>query len=123
DARPRRGSVARAGVAGAPAYCQAVAVGERLRLVQVRVPDAEARSGAAGVGAVGGAAAEARVHADDHGALRKGAAVAVELVERAGVVEDAQRDELLEPAGRHLRGELDAPGGEAGAQRALDLGV
>src|SRR5206468_3393211 len=76
-----------------------------------------------GVGALGGAAAEARVHADDRGALRKGAAVAVELVERAGVVEDAQRDELLEPAGRHLRGELDARGGEAGAERALDLGV
>src|SRR5437773_12548007 len=44
-------------------------------------------------------------------------------MEGAGGAENAQRHELLEPAGPHLRGELDAPGGEAGAQRALDLRV
>jgi len=54
---------------------------------------------------------------------REGTAIAVELMERARVVDDSPADELLEPAGRHLGGELDVPGGEAGAERALDLGV
>src|SRR5262249_33687597 len=45
------------------------------------------------------------------------------LMERAGVEEDAARDELLEPRGRDLRGELYLRRAEAGAQRTLDLRI
>ena len=54
---------------------------------------------------------------------RRGAAEGLELVQRAGVEEHAAAQVLGEPARRHLRRELDRAGGEAGAQRALDLVV
>ena len=87
------------------------------------VPDPEARGGPAGIGALGGAGAEPRVHA--HGQLAAGREPPelLELVQRAGVEEHAAREVPRERARRHLRGELDALGREARPQRPLHLEV
>jgi hypothetical protein len=87
------------------------------------VPETEARRRTARVRPVRRAAPQAGVHPERDVAARERAPEAVELVERAGVVEDAAADELFEAARRHLRRQLDACGLEARAERALDLGV
>src|SRR5262249_38007118 len=75
----------------------------------------------AGVRAVRRAAPEAGIDADGQLAPSKCLPEALGLVERAGVVAYAARDEVLEMARGHLRGELDGVGRHADAQRALHL--
>ena len=106
-----------------PCDPQIEALGQRLHVAEVLVPDAEAGRRPAGVGPVGRAAAEAGVHAHRDLAPGGQAAQHLELVERAGVDQHAGLEELRQPRGRHLRGELDLARREAGPPRALDLVV
>ena len=106
-----------------PRDAQAVTRGGGHHLVEVLVPDPEARGGPAGVGALRRPAAQAWIDAYGDLAARRDLAVLVELVERARVEEDAASHVLGEPARGHLRGELDALGGKAGPERALHLEV
>ena len=92
-------------------------------LVQVLVPDAEARGGAAGIGALRRPTAQAWVDAYRDLAARRDLAVLVELMERARVEEDAASHVLGEPARGHLRGELDPLRGKARPERALHLEI
>jgi hypothetical protein len=75
-----------------------MARGERERVVEPLVPDAEAGARTAGVGAVRGAAPEAGIHPDGDLATREDLAEAVELVQRARVVAHATGDERVEPS-------------------------
>src|SRR6185295_1024875 len=85
--------------------------------------DPEAGRGAPGVHAMARAAPLPRIHADRDVASGECAPVTVELMERAGVVEDPLPHELLEARGRDLRRQHDPLGRESGAEGALDFGV
>ena len=95
---PHRGVGSGADVGVQPADRDAMARGERQRVVELLVPDAEAGAGTAGVGAVRGAAPEAGIHPDGDLATREDLAEAVELVQRARVVAHAAGDERVEPS-------------------------
>ena len=100
-------------------------VGDRLHVGEVLVPDAEARGRAAGVRAVGRAAAEARGSCG-RDTLAPGATwpnasswwseQALKSTPRADVLARSRRDGICEVSWMRS-------GGEAGAQRALDLVV
>ena len=102
---------------------QAVPGRRLLHVLQVFVPDPEARRGPSRVGAVGGAAAQPRVHAHRQLPPGRGSREQLELVERAGIEEHASRQVLREASRGHLRRELDGVGSEARAQRPLHLVV
>ena len=84
-------------------------------LVEVFVPNAETRRGAADIGAVAVARAQAGVDAYRNLALRKELAVGGELMQRAGVEEHALIHQFGQVVGQLLRGDLDLVGGYAGA--------
>src|SRR5215472_4942906 len=102
---------------------EAVAVGDRLDLVETLVPDTKARGGAPRVGALRRSAPEPRVHANGDRTARRRPTERIELEQGAGVHDDAARDVFREPTGWHLGRELDLAGREAGGERALHLPV
>jgi hypothetical protein len=122
-ALPHLGIGAGAHVRVQAADAQAMPPGDRAHLADRLVPDAEARGGPAGIGALGGAGAEAGVHPYRDLAARRDPPELLQLVQRAGVEEDAPLDVLPQGQRGHLRGELDALGREAGPQRPLHLVV
>ena len=114
---------ARADVRVEAVDAQPVPFRQSLDLSQVLVPDPEARGGAAGVCALGRAAAQPRVHAHRNLTAPRATSELIQLMQRTGVEEHAAGDMRLEEAGRRLGGKLDTLGSEAGPQRPLDLEI